>query len=103
MSLARVFRIKERASVQIRAEFTNIFNRTEMNNPTATNPLATQTTTRPVKPRQASDTLTMALPLARHGGPNRGAFPILKTARRVNSARPRRGVEHGKSPARQKL
>jgi hypothetical protein len=45
MSLARNFRIKERSNIQIRAEFTNIFNRTEMNNPTATNPLATQTTT----------------------------------------------------------
>ena len=28
---------------QIRAEFTNIFNRTQMNNPTETNPLATPT------------------------------------------------------------
>jgi hypothetical protein len=44
LSLGRVFRIKERASLQIRAEFTNIFNRTEFNNPTVTNPLATQTT-----------------------------------------------------------
>jgi hypothetical protein len=43
MSLGRVFRIRERASLQIRAEFTNIFNRTQMNNPTVTNPLATQT------------------------------------------------------------
>jgi hypothetical protein len=42
MSFGRVFRIKERASLQVRAEFTNIFNRTEMNNPTATNALATQ-------------------------------------------------------------
>src|SRR5579872_1715189 len=41
MSLGRVFRVKERASLQIRAEFTNIFNRTEVSNPTATNPLAT--------------------------------------------------------------
>jgi hypothetical protein len=41
ISLGRVFRIRERASFQIRAEFTNMFNRTEMNNPTATNPLAT--------------------------------------------------------------
>jgi len=41
ISLGRAFRIKERASLQIRAEFTNMFNRTEMNNPTATNPLAT--------------------------------------------------------------
>ncbi|HEY6344746.1 MAG TPA: carboxypeptidase-like regulatory domain-containing protein [Bryobacteraceae bacterium] len=45
MSLGRNFRIKERANLQIRAEFTNVFNRTEMNNPTATNPLATQTVT----------------------------------------------------------
>ena len=43
MSLGRNFRIKERANLQIRAEFTNIFNRTEMSNPSATNPLATQT------------------------------------------------------------
>ncbi|HEY6340165.1 MAG TPA: carboxypeptidase-like regulatory domain-containing protein [Bryobacteraceae bacterium] len=43
MSIGRVFRIKERASIQIRAEFTNIFNRTEENNPTSTNALATQT------------------------------------------------------------
>ncbi len=44
LSVGRVFRIKERASLQIRAEFTNAFNRTEPNNPTATNALATQTT-----------------------------------------------------------
>jgi hypothetical protein len=44
MSLGRVFRIKESKSLQIRAEFTNIFNRTEVNNPTSTNALATQTT-----------------------------------------------------------
>jgi hypothetical protein len=43
LSLGRVFRIKERASLQIRGEFTNIFNRAEPNNPTATNALATQT------------------------------------------------------------
>ncbi len=42
MSVARIFRIKERASVQLRAEFSNIFNRTEMNNPTSTNAGATQ-------------------------------------------------------------
>jgi hypothetical protein len=44
MSLARQFRIREGFSLQIRAEFTNIFNRTEANNPTSTNALATQTT-----------------------------------------------------------
>jgi hypothetical protein len=41
LSLGRIFRIKERTSLQIRAEFTNIFNRTQMNNPSVTNPLAT--------------------------------------------------------------
>ena len=43
ISLGRVFRIKEKTSLQIRAEFTNIFNRTQVNNPTSTNGLATQT------------------------------------------------------------
>ncbi|HEY6346788.1 MAG TPA: TonB-dependent receptor [Bryobacteraceae bacterium] len=43
MSLGRNFRIKERTNLQVRAEFTNIFNRTEMNNPTSTNAFATQT------------------------------------------------------------
>jgi len=43
LSLARNFRFKERFNLQIRAEFTNIFNRTEMNNPTSTNAFATQT------------------------------------------------------------
>jgi hypothetical protein len=43
LSIGRNFRIKERANLQIRAEFTNAFNRTEPNNPTATNALATQT------------------------------------------------------------
>jgi len=42
ISVGRMFRIKERANFQIRAEFTNIFNRTEMQNPTATNALASQ-------------------------------------------------------------
>ncbi len=43
MSLARNFRFKERFNFQIRAEFTNIFNRTEPNNPTANNAFATPT------------------------------------------------------------
>jgi hypothetical protein len=42
-SLGRVFRIKERATLSIRAEFTNIFNRTGLNAPTSTNAFATQT------------------------------------------------------------
>jgi hypothetical protein len=44
MSLARNFRIKERVSVMLRAEFSNIFNRTGLNIPTSGNAFATQTT-----------------------------------------------------------
>ena len=44
MSLARSFRIKERVSLMLRAEFTNIFNRTGLNVPTSANAFATQTT-----------------------------------------------------------
>ncbi|MCU1335434.1 MAG: hypothetical protein JWO19_1015 [Bryobacterales bacterium] len=44
MSLARTFRIQEKMSLQIRGEFTNIFNRTQLNSATSTNALATQTT-----------------------------------------------------------
>jgi len=43
LSLGRNFRVRERANLQIRVEFTNIFNRTEVNNPTSTNAFATQT------------------------------------------------------------
>ena len=43
MSLGRSFRQREGMNLQIRAEFFNIFNRTEMSNPTGTNALATQT------------------------------------------------------------
>lgn len=42
LAFGRVFRIKERSSLQIRAEFQNIFNRTEINAPTSTNAAATQ-------------------------------------------------------------
>ncbi|HEY3822925.1 MAG TPA: TonB-dependent receptor [Bryobacteraceae bacterium] len=42
MNLGRTWRIKERYSLNIRAEFTNIFNRLFWNNPTATNALAAQ-------------------------------------------------------------
>ena len=45
LSLGRTFRIRERASVNLRMEFTNVFNRTEMNNPTISNAQATQTST----------------------------------------------------------
>ena len=43
MSLGRLFRIREGVTFQVRAEFSNIFNRTEMGNPSSTNILSTQT------------------------------------------------------------
>ncbi len=46
LSFGRVFRLKERASLQIRAEFTNIFNRVVWPNPVSTNAEATTTTNR---------------------------------------------------------
>jgi len=42
LSLSRNFRIGERLSVNLRGEFFNAFNRTEVNNPTSTNAAATQ-------------------------------------------------------------
>jgi hypothetical protein len=38
MSLARIFRFREGMQLSIRAEFSNIFNRTFMNDPSSTNP-----------------------------------------------------------------
>jgi hypothetical protein len=43
MSLGRAFLDPEGVTLNIRADFQNIFNRTEMNNPTSTNAKATQT------------------------------------------------------------
>jgi len=43
MSLGRNFRVKEGITLNLRADFQNIFNRTYMNNPTSTNAKATQT------------------------------------------------------------
>ena len=40
LSIGRTFRIKERQSLEIRAEFFNVFNRVYLNNPTVTNPQA---------------------------------------------------------------
>jgi hypothetical protein len=43
LAIGRMFRIKERVTFNIRAEFTNVFNRTQPNDPTSTNPQAMQT------------------------------------------------------------
>jgi hypothetical protein len=43
MSFGRTFQIREHMTVQFRAEFYNVFNRTEMGNPTSANAAATQT------------------------------------------------------------
>ncbi len=44
LSLGRLFRVKERMQLNIRMEFSNIFNRAQMPNPTSTNSAATQVT-----------------------------------------------------------
>ena len=43
VSFGRVFMLREHMNLQIRAEFFNVFNRTEQNNPVSTNAQATQT------------------------------------------------------------
>jgi hypothetical protein len=43
LNLGRTFRIREGMTFNVRAEFTNAFNRTEIGNPTSTNAAATQT------------------------------------------------------------
>jgi hypothetical protein len=43
-SVSRLFRVKEGVSFELRAEFTNIFNRLRVPNPTGANALATQVT-----------------------------------------------------------
>src|SRR5207253_2163173 len=44
MSFGRVFRIREKMSLSARIEFTNVFNRTQMNNASTTSTPATLTT-----------------------------------------------------------
>ena len=41
--VGRIFQLHERVTMQLRAEFYNVFNRTEMGTPTSSNSLATQT------------------------------------------------------------
>ncbi|PWU07916.1 MAG: hypothetical protein C5B51_08705 [Terriglobia bacterium] len=45
VSFGRIFRIRESMALTIRMNFQNIFNRTQLTNPTATNPLAATTCT----------------------------------------------------------
>jgi hypothetical protein len=42
VNIGRTFRVRERMSLQIRAEFFNVFNRLELNNPTVTGPQGTR-------------------------------------------------------------
>jgi len=42
ISFGRTFRMREKMTLNVRAEFTNIFNRTEVNNPTSSNAFLTQ-------------------------------------------------------------
>jgi hypothetical protein len=41
MNFGRTFQIRERLSLNVRAEFFNVFNRVSLGNPTSSNPLAT--------------------------------------------------------------
>jgi hypothetical protein len=43
MNIGRTFRVREKMSLEIRAEFFNIFNRVELNNPTNTSPQGART------------------------------------------------------------
>jgi hypothetical protein len=45
MSFDRIFRFRESLALSIRMTFLNIFNRTQLSNPKAANPLATMTCT----------------------------------------------------------
>jgi hypothetical protein len=51
MTLGRIFRMAEKANLEIRIELTNAFNRTEKNNPTSSNALLTQRSTTAGKPQ----------------------------------------------------
>jgi hypothetical protein len=53
-SFGRTFRIKESRTLNIRAEFTNIFNRTQLANPTATNATTAQVRANPSDPNSAT-------------------------------------------------
>jgi hypothetical protein len=50
MSLGRIFRIGEKANLNIRIEFTNVFNRAQKANPTSTNAKQTQISNTAGKP-----------------------------------------------------
>jgi hypothetical protein len=50
LAVGRIFRFGEKARLNTRIEFTNVFNRTFMNNPTSTNPQAVQTRVSPNDP-----------------------------------------------------
>jgi hypothetical protein len=86
MSLARIFRFRERMTLSLRMEFSNIFNRTQMNNPgTTTNP-TTQTTCSAGAPGSA----TCSNPETR--GTLNGGFGFISSAGVAEPARTGTGV-----------
>jgi hypothetical protein len=54
LGIGRLFRIREKASISVRAEFTNLFNRLEPNDPTSTNPQLAQTRVNNSDPKSAT-------------------------------------------------
>jgi len=75
LGIGRLFHIKERATLNIRAEFTNVFNRAQMPNPTSTNAAQTQVTSNGVPTagfgfiatRNIGATNSQQLPTSRQG------------------------------------
>lgn len=65
MNLSRTFRFKERYSLQLRAEFTNIFNRTQIGNPITSAPAVKPTTNAAGQYNGGFGTINLTVP-----GPN---------------------------------
>jgi hypothetical protein len=74
LNFGRTFRVRERMSLNIRAEFSNIFNRTEISNPTASNATLTQARVNNADPNS----------------PTTGGFGYVSTA--TTAALPRQGT-----------
>jgi hypothetical protein len=75
MGLSRIFRIKERVTMNLRAEFTNIFNRTYLNNPTISGT--------GISPETAP---TCVLPSGANGTCNQPGLPIVSGFGSISTA-----------------